>query len=98
MQGPDGRGSAADGYHDGIDIYDDTDDIQIGLGVHRGDSDNGDGEDGDHSDADDDDLLDDELMDKISSSPSIDDGMSHFLWSREIRGTALLRSSLSNCG
>lgn len=94
MQGPDGRGSAADGYHDGIDIYDDTDDIQIGLGVHRGDSDNGDGEDGDHSDADDDDLLDDELMDKISSSPSIDDGMSHFLRSRAIHGTALLRSSL----
>lgn len=77
MQGPDGRGSAADGYHDGIDMYDDTDDIQIGLGVHRGDSDIGDGEDGDHSDGDDDDLLDDELMDKISSSPSIDDGM---LW------------------
>lgn len=78
MQGPDGRGSAADGY-DGIDMYDDTDDIQIGLGVHRDDSDIGDGEDGDHSDGDDDDLLDDELMDKISSSPSIDDGMlSHF--------------------
>ncbi|KAL2828459.1 hypothetical protein BDW59DRAFT_49692 [Aspergillus cavernicola] len=64
-----------DGYHDGIDIYDDTDDIRVGLGVNRGaDDDHGDTEDDDHSDAeDDDDLLDDDLMDKISSSPSIDD-------------------------
>ncbi|KAL4791711.1 hypothetical protein BDV19DRAFT_289286 [Aspergillus venezuelensis] len=62
-----------DGYHDGIDIYDDTDDIQIGLGVHQGES-GAEGEDEEHSDLeDDDDLLDDELMDKISSSPSIDD-------------------------
>ncbi|KAL4917561.1 hypothetical protein BDW62DRAFT_82844 [Aspergillus aurantiobrunneus] len=72
MHGPDGRGSAADGYHDGMDMYDDTDDIQIGLGVHRGENDIGDAEE-DHSDGEDDDLLDDELMDKISSSPSIDD-------------------------
>ncbi|KAL4809452.1 hypothetical protein BDV18DRAFT_80773 [Aspergillus unguis] len=76
MNGPDGRGSAADGYHDGIDIYDGskTDDIHIGLGVHQDEGDAMEGEDEDHSDdGEDDDLLDDELMDKISSSPSIDD-------------------------
>ncbi|RDW76599.1 uncharacterized protein DSM5745_06591 [Aspergillus mulundensis] len=65
MHGPDGR--------DGVDIYDGTDDIHIGLGVHRDEGDVGDHEDGDHSEGEDDDLLDDDLMDKISSSPSIDD-------------------------
>ncbi|KAL4989311.1 hypothetical protein BDW68DRAFT_157020 [Aspergillus falconensis] len=65
MHGPDG--------HDGIDIYDSTDDVHIGLGVHRDETGIGEHEDGDHSEGEDDDLLDDDLMDKISSSPSIDD-------------------------
>ncbi|KAL4782000.1 hypothetical protein BJX76DRAFT_333791 [Aspergillus varians] len=72
LHGPDGRGSAGDGYNDGLDMYDDTDDIQTGVGARRGET--GDAEDDDHSEVDDDDLLDDdEMMDKISSSPSIDD-------------------------
>lgn len=75
LHGPDGRGSAADGYHDGADAHEGTDDIHIGLGVHQDESDTGEAEDGDHSDGEDDELLDDELMDKISSSPSIDDGV-----------------------
>ncbi|KAL4742850.1 hypothetical protein BDV11DRAFT_179639 [Aspergillus similis] len=59
--------------HDGTDIYDGTDNIHIGLGVHRDETDIAEAEDGDHSEGEDDDLLDDDLMDKISSSPSIDD-------------------------
>jgi hypothetical protein len=75
--GPNARGSNPNGYHDAIDPYDDSDDIHIGLGVHRGESDTGELDDGDHSDGEDDDLLDDDLLDKISSSPSIDDGTFH---------------------
>jgi hypothetical protein len=77
MHGPNAHGAhlETDGYHDGIDIYDDTDDIHVGLGVHRGASDiRGRAEDDDLSDGEGDDLLDDDLLDKISSSPSIDDG------------------------
>ncbi|CBF88145.1 hypothetical protein AN1099.2 [Aspergillus nidulans FGSC A4] len=59
--------------HDGTDIYDGTEDIHIGLGVHRDETDFAEADDGDHSEGEDDDLLDDDLMDKISSSPSIDD-------------------------
>ncbi|KAL4768601.1 hypothetical protein BDW60DRAFT_119453 [Aspergillus nidulans var. acristatus] len=59
--------------HDGTDIYDGTDNIHIGLGVHRDETDIAEAEDGEHSEGEDDDLLDDDLMDKISSSPSIDD-------------------------
>lgn len=53
-----------------VDIYGDQEDI-------RGDIDGNaqyDQEDGDLADGESDDLLDDDLMDKISSSPSIDDG------------------------
>ncbi|KAE8399838.1 hypothetical protein BDV37DRAFT_259225 [Aspergillus pseudonomiae] len=62
---------AADEYRDGIDIYDDDDDLDDDLGhsQHVGGSEDGDLADGEG----DDDLLDDDLMDKISSSPSIDD-------------------------
>ncbi|KAL2865420.1 uncharacterized protein BJX67DRAFT_358850 [Aspergillus lucknowensis] len=77
MHGPNGRGTrmGTDDYHDGIDVYNGTEDINIGLGVDHDESDiRGRAEDGDLSDGDaDDDLLDDDLMDKISSSPSIDD-------------------------
>lgn len=54
----------------GVDIYGDQEDIE-------GDIDGNaqyDQEDGDLADGESDDLLDDDLMDKISSSPSIDDG------------------------
>ncbi|KAI9367133.1 hypothetical protein BJX61DRAFT_529919 [Aspergillus egyptiacus] len=68
------HGPRSHGYNDGADIYDDTEDIQIGLGMGQDASDTrGQAEDIEHSEEDDDDLLDDELMDKISSSPSIDD-------------------------
>ncbi|KAL3456915.1 hypothetical protein BJX64DRAFT_269883 [Aspergillus heterothallicus] len=77
MQGPNGHGTHldTDGYHDGVEIYDDIDDIHVGLGVHRDDSEiRGRGEEEELSDGeDDDDLLDDDLLDKISSSPSIND-------------------------
>lgn len=68
MQGPNGDGK--DGrYHDGIDIYDEHEDMN-GAGSHE----HPDGsEDDDLADGEVDDL-DDDLMDKISSSPSIDDG------------------------
>lgn len=54
----------------GVDVYGDPEDIE-------GDIDGNaqyDQEDGDLADGESDDLLDDDLMDKISSSPSIDDG------------------------
>ena len=54
----------------GVDIYGDPEDTE-------GDIDGNaqyDQEDGDLADGESDDLLDDDLMDKISSSPSIDDG------------------------
>ncbi|KAL3480357.1 hypothetical protein BJX99DRAFT_244354 [Aspergillus californicus] len=75
MHGPNSHGpnSGADGYQDGIGIYDNTGDMQVGLGVQRDGTPTED-EDDDHSDGEeDDDLLDDDMMDKISSSPSIDD-------------------------
>ncbi|KAL2796051.1 hypothetical protein BJX66DRAFT_300390 [Aspergillus keveii] len=77
MHGPNGHGTHldTDGYHDGIEIYDGTDDIHVGLGVHRDESEiRGRAEEGALSDEEeDDDLLDDDLLDKISSSPSIND-------------------------
>lgn len=57
----------ADRYHDGMDIHDDMDVADAGLGHHGR-------EEGDLADEESDDLLDDDLLDKISSSPSIDDG------------------------
>jgi hypothetical protein len=61
----------ADNYHDGMDIHDDMDVADAGFGHHgRGHG----SEEGDLADEESDDLLDDDLMDKISSSPSIDDG------------------------
>lgn len=88
MHGPgaeDGHPEA--GYGDGIDIYDDDDDIEevdeLGHHHHKGDS--GGSEEGDLADGESDDMMDDDLMDKISSSPSIDDGASRLFWSfREI--------------
>lgn len=52
-------------YGDGIDIYanDDMDDNHNEMG-----------EDDDATDGEGDDMMDDDMMDKISSSPSIDDG------------------------
>lgn len=53
---------------DGIDMYDDEDDLDGDLSHGH------DGDDGDIGDGESNDMLDDEFMDKISSSPSIDDG------------------------
>lgn len=57
-------------FSDGMDVYGDSEDVEDDIGG------NGqyDQEDGDLADGESDDLLDDDLMDKISSSPSIDDG------------------------
>lgn len=55
----------------GVDIYGDQDDIESDIEGNA----QYDHEDGDLADGESDDLLDDDLMDKISSSPSIDDGM-----------------------
>lgn len=58
-------------YHEGMDIHDGLEGIDDGLGHHnRGAG----SEEGDLADEESDDMLDDDLMDKISSSPSIDDG------------------------
>lgn len=59
-----------------MDIYGDPEeeDEELGENGHY------DHEDGDLADGESDDLLDDDLMDKISSSPSIDDGA--YLWQR----------------
>lgn len=65
--GPVGDGRPLDDHPDGIDIYDDDDD-EDDLDGHRGDMED------DLADGESDDLMDDDLMDKISSSPSIDDG------------------------
>lgn len=67
--GPGADGEPLDNHPDGIDIYDDDDDDDVDdLGGHRGDMED------DLADGESDDLMDDDLMDKISSSPSIDDG------------------------
>lgn len=55
-------------YGDDADGYDEEYTNGDGHDEHRDDSDE------DDLDGDADDLLDDDLMDKISSSPSIDDG------------------------
>ena len=68
-----------DGQEDGIGIYDEPDEMdekasQLGPQYSQyGAS----AEDGDYMEGDeeDEDMMDDEFMDKISSSPSIDDGM-----------------------
>lgn len=61
--------------HTDVDIiYDESDDLTGDL-TGSGDADAGHyGEDGDIGDGESDDMLDDDMMDKISSSPSIDDG------------------------
>jgi len=66
MHGPTGE---TDGYGDGIDMYDDEDPDERHHDLGGGSS-----EDGDLTDGEGDDLMDDDMMDKISSSPSIDDG------------------------
>ncbi|GMF72853.1 unnamed protein product [Aspergillus oryzae] len=77
MHGPGAEENIIDEHRDGIDIYDDDDDLDDDLGhsQHVGGSEDGDLADGEG----DDDLLDDDLMDKISSSPSIDDGALYLL-------------------
>lgn len=57
-------------YHDGVDIYEEHEDMNGESGNEHPDG----SQDGDFEDGEVDDLLDDDLMDKISSSPSIDDG------------------------
>lgn len=66
-------GPGVDNSHDcpdSVDVYGDSDDVDGDIG-RNGQYE----EDGDLADGESDDLLDDDLMDKISSSPSIDDGM-----------------------
>ena len=57
-------------YRDGADIYGEREETDEDIG-REGEYDH---EDGDLADGESDDLLDDDMMDKLSSSPSIDDG------------------------
>jgi hypothetical protein len=59
----------------GVDIYGEPEDMEDEMNGTQYDH-----EDGDLADGESDDLLDDDLMDKISSSPSIDDGMCGQFW------------------
>lgn len=69
-------------HDENIDIvYDEPDDLMAEVGGshdgqngHYGHMENGSREEEDITDGEGDDLLDDDMMDKISSSPSIDDG------------------------
>lgn len=68
-------GPALNGNHehrDGGDIYDEPEETDEDIG-RNGEYDHE--EDGDLADGESDDLLDDDMMDKLSSSPSIDDGV-----------------------
>ena len=67
MNGP--RADEINGYGDGIDMYDDND-----MDENHNEIGGGSSEDGEITDGEGDDMLDDDMMDKISSSPSIDDG------------------------
>ena len=67
MNGP--RADEINGYGDGIDMYDDND-----MDDNHNEMGGASSEDGDVTDGEGDDMLDDDMMDKISSSPSIDDG------------------------
>lgn len=58
-------------YRDGADIYGEPEETDEDIG-RNGEYDHE--EDGDLADGESDDLLDDDMMDKLSSSPSIDDG------------------------
>ncbi|OJJ49815.1 hypothetical protein ASPZODRAFT_1033532 [Penicilliopsis zonata CBS 506.65] len=63
---------------DGIDIYDEPDELEADTGENDGrdsqyENENLTTEEGDLADGECDDLMDDDMMDKISSSPSIDD-------------------------
>ena len=57
-------------YRDGVGVYGESEENE---GEMEG-AEEYDGGDGDLADGESDDLLDDDMMDKISSSPSIDDG------------------------
>lgn len=70
-----------DNHHDGVDIYDEPEDMTSETGTddgrngHYSSSMGGvSAEEGEFADGEGDDILDDDMMDKISSSPSIDDG------------------------
>lgn len=65
-----GPGSDNAQYRDGRGGYADTEEDE----EHSAQNGHYDQEDSDIGDGESDDLLDDDLMDKISSSPSIDDG------------------------
>lgn len=65
-----------DHERDEINMYDGQGHIHMDGDNDMRDESGGDSDDGDLVDGDADDLLDDDLMDKISSSPSIDDGAS----------------------
>lgn len=75
----DGRHLDPDEHRDSVDIYDEPEDMDSdSLQLERqnqqyGDDMGGVSEEGEFADGDDD-MMDDDLMDKISSSPSIDDG------------------------
>lgn len=66
-----------DEHQNGVDIYDEPDEMASedgGNGNYGNGAGGGSAEEEELVDGEGDDLLDDDMMDKISSSPSIDDG------------------------
>lgn len=85
-----GAGSDNPQYRDGRDAYEDPEQAE-GDGARNSQYE---GEDSDLADGESDDLLDDDLMDKISSSPSIDDGACCLSWGwfvPVVDGSSLMR-------
>ena len=78
MEGAGGQNLGPHEQHDGIEIYDEPDDMDeksMQLDPHYSQYVT---EEGDYIEGDDD-MIDDDFMDKISSSPSIDDGTFGFI-------------------
>jgi hypothetical protein len=69
LNGPASNGNHE--YRDGVGVYGEAEETDEEIG-HNGEYDHE--EDGDLADGESDDLMDDDMMDKLSSSPSIDDG------------------------
>ncbi|KAL1885358.1 protein phosphatase regulator [Paecilomyces lecythidis] len=64
---------SGDGHQNGVDIYDEPDEMGSEDGHYGNGAGGGSAEEEELVDGEGDDLLDDDMMDKISSSPSIDD-------------------------
>lgn len=68
---------SSDEHQNGVDIYDEPDEMGSEDGHYGNGAGGASAEEEELVDGEGDDLLDDDMMDKISSSPSIDDGERH---------------------